>query len=748
MQITTFLTKFSKVSRTVKWFFRLALPLVLICDTAAATAAISITTEAGYLRQAQGDMGRRLWDLNTWNPVEVVISGAQPGNKATVQLTLSTDAPGSHHVTFFKTITLIGGIEPQVVHFALPPAGLPPAYASYTPHISIAAKLLTNGSVSSNVTQITSRDLVGYPAMQLLLLTSTGDLSYLQNAHGANALPVPKLAAYSSQPLDWRSHYRFLLPPPGGLPESALAYDPASAVVLHDLPRDGLNERQVNALKEYVYSGGLLIASGGSFGAMQNSAVAALLPVVPVSVENVKKLTALQNYAGAVARFPQGIAMTVAKPKPGSVELCITHKGIPVVSAIRRGNGYVIYCAINLFDPAMRNYAKSPELWARLLQNSSTEHRVFKLSRFTRLSLANALAGQRAIAMPSLWLFAAFCSVYAVLVGPINYYVLKRYDRKELSWITIPLLVALFSIVAIIVQISLRGAKPSVHTALIMQSSSGSPQVSGAIQSSLYSTAQNNYRLTYLGDPANGIDCSGYTPNVIKYSNPFIYSNSDTGGIDEHDGVTAAINVPIAAYATTAIGCAFSGTYPGVSVDVLACNKHRLTLRIHNNLAQPLNDVAFLLRNNPFVQFGYDVPSQRIQNSPHMLAVPNCAARSTITCTLSKADLRRLPSDDSFQYQSPNHLNLRDSMLRYLLVSLTYPTPVSEGITVPQHAWRPRLVAWNTQPLARLRVDNLQLKGKERNLVVVSVSDSSLKVLPFSVRPQGYYIGKNTPNER
>ncbi len=72
---------------------------------------------------------------------------------------------------------------------------------------------------------------------------------------------------------------------------------------------------------------------------------------------------------------------------------------------------------------------------------------------------------------------------YVVLVGPVNYVVLRRIDRREWAWITVPVLIVVFTVGSFGIGGLLRGSDVIVHEVGIVR---GAPGVASAtIQSYL-----------------------------------------------------------------------------------------------------------------------------------------------------------------------------------------------------------------------------------------------------------------------
>ncbi|MGV2438047.1 MAG UNVERIFIED_CONTAM: hypothetical protein LVT10_26810 [Anaerolineae bacterium] len=50
--------------------------------------------------------------------------------------------------------------------------------------------------------------------------------------------------------------------------------------------------------------------------------------------------------------------------------------------------------------------------------------------------------------LPSIWGICGFVLLYVAMIGPVNYLVVRRLKRAELAWLTIPLLIVVFSLLS------------------------------------------------------------------------------------------------------------------------------------------------------------------------------------------------------------------------------------------------------------------------------------------------------------
>jgi hypothetical protein len=84
-------------------------------------------------------------------------------------------------------------------------------------------------------------------------------------------------------------------------------------------------------------------------------------------------------------------------------------------------------------------------------------------------SAVDALTNIPELGLPSLYLICGLLSLYVFTLGPLNYIILRRLNRKELAWVTVPSIIILFSGFAIVAGFRIRGNEPIVNQLAIVQ---------------------------------------------------------------------------------------------------------------------------------------------------------------------------------------------------------------------------------------------------------------------------------------
>ena len=170
--------------------------------------------------------------------------------------------------------------------------------------------------------------------------------------------------------------------------------------------------------------------------------------------------------------------------------------GDQVVAAERAyGSGSVTLIG---FDPTVDWIAKtdtSGSLWRRLLPARTSGGLTFSDDSM----LVNAVSQLPTLALPPITGLLALLIAYIVLIGPINYLVLKRLDRREWAWITMPILIVVFAAGAYAYGALLRGSDVIVNEIAIVRGAPGATEGSAQAYLGVFSPSRSVYQVSVPG---------------------------------------------------------------------------------------------------------------------------------------------------------------------------------------------------------------------------------------------------------
>ena len=244
------------------------------------------------------------------------------------------------------------------------------------------------------------------------------------------------------------------------LPEKAAGYNGVDFLVLHEAPFDDLAsaDLKMKAVGDYLRGGGKVIFSSGDRAWFSHAYVRRLIGAARVTETPRDEAKKLRD--GLARRYLTGFG--------GGADGMVVHKislpgfqedGPRTVSGFltgRRGLGTALVWRLDPQDAAMRSWQPGLfNLWGELASKNyrgrpsrdwrgsntgwTTENNPVARAR-GRAEHLN-MAQERSVSALLVVFLVVF---YLVLVGPVNYFVLRRLDMRALSIVTIPLLSTVF----------------------------------------------------------------------------------------------------------------------------------------------------------------------------------------------------------------------------------------------------------------------------------------------------------------
>ena len=293
---------------------------------------------------------------------------------------------------------------------------------------------------------------------------------------------------------------------PQDLPERLQAWSALDRIVWQDTDASSLTPNQLSALRGWVAGGGRLVIAGGTAGADSlNAFPDELLPYRPTSVLDIDP-EVIRPVVGGV---PAGATTLTAYAGDAGAGRVLATSGDRVVAAdLRLGNGSVTLLG---FDPTVSWMSEGDgadwgkALWRRLLP----QRQGGTVSLADDSQIASAVVNLPSLALPPLAGLLVLLFGYIVLVGPVNYLVLRALDRREWAWVTAPILIVVFTAGSFGIGGVLRGSEVIVHEVAIVR---GAPATDAAtVQSYLGIFSPNRATLqvkvpgdALLGAPVNG----------------------------------------------------------------------------------------------------------------------------------------------------------------------------------------------------------------------------------------------------
>lgn len=280
---------------------------------------------------------------------------------------------------------------------------------------------------------------------------------------------------------------------PEQLPDTAEAYGSVSMLVLmSDVTENTLTAGMQEAITSWVVSGGHLLVAGG----------------------------------GVTARFNAPFYTTLLPVQHGKATRpveTITAPGLGTIQSAVMGDGRVSQMSV---DPEGSGNALWQQASQAFGQLAAREPNV-PASGLLLDTMAQAVA-VRKLRPPSLALIIGYLAAYLLVLLPVNYFLLKKIDKRELAWLTTPVIVLIFSFGAYGIGYLTKGHQLIAHSVSILEIIPGQRTGTAISQLLLFSPARTTYQVA-LGEGAMVAQevadnqMSGYSGQSVKPRLPLTY---------------------------------------------------------------------------------------------------------------------------------------------------------------------------------------------------------------------------------
>jgi hypothetical protein len=278
---------------------------------------------------------------------------------------------------------------------------------------------------------------------------------------------------------------------PEDLPERAETWSSLDRLVWQDVDTQ-MTPAQLAALRAWLAGGGRLVVVGGTAGP---SVLAGLpddiLPYRPTSTVDV----APSSLVGLVGTIPSSAGDVPALAGSLARGRALATSGDRAIAAeAPYGLGTVTIVG---FDPTTGWLGESratQALWRTLLPS-----RTSTTSIGDDTQLVSAVSQLPALALPPIGGLLVLLIGYIALIGPVNYLVLRRLDRREWAWVTMPVLILVFAAGAYAFGASLRGLDVILNEVAIVRGAPDATEGMAQVYLGVFSPSRGTYQLDIQG---------------------------------------------------------------------------------------------------------------------------------------------------------------------------------------------------------------------------------------------------------
>ncbi|MCL4204982.1 MAG: hypothetical protein KJ000_21080 [Pirellulaceae bacterium] len=466
-------------------------------------AQIGLAADASEVRIEAVDIGfAGIYKVGHWTPVWITVNGVS----ATVDLQVELETVDGDGVPVTYRDDREMWAEPQGSgqRRLLQYVKIGRTRAPLTVRLSASGQTLAERRISPRdlpAPQLSTQQLV------LVLGQSIGEQDAVRRLRDqASQVTIAKLESAQDLPRRWQGYEAV----------STMVVATSQSSVL-----EAMDAEQFAAFQRWLELGGRLVLCVGQRGGQVLASDSRLAPLAPgtlVEVVQQRSTSGLEDYASATERLDSAggqqirrfaIPMTVLSEVRGAVEsseIGGPAGQLPTIVRHAFGLGQVVFLAFDPDQAPFDRWQGRPALVARVLQGGTGRRGQLdeepENRQISHLGYDD-LIGQFRAALDQFdgvtrvdfsWV-AGLILVYILLIGPVDYYVLKRYQRWQWTWITFPGAVAGFSLLAVLLALTTSGNRVHINQLDLVDVDVDRSLVQGTTWLHLYSPATQAFDL-------------------------------------------------------------------------------------------------------------------------------------------------------------------------------------------------------------------------------------------------------------
>lgn len=214
------------------------------------------------------------------------------------------------------------------------------------------------------------------------------------------------------------------------------------ALIINDPGAVSLSALQQENLQRWVEMGGVLVMGGGSSWQRTSALVPGeMQPVQGTGVEAVNGL----DLTDLELPVPPGETDYTAAVGAVRGEVLVSAGETPLVVHKKLGRGTVLWSALALDAAPLDNPANFDAFWNLLFSIHSLNIYVKDMNPWGMDRVFNSISQDSLATTLSPLLILLLLLIYIILIGPVNWLILRKLDRREWAWLTIPVMAILFT---------------------------------------------------------------------------------------------------------------------------------------------------------------------------------------------------------------------------------------------------------------------------------------------------------------
>jgi len=309
----------------------------------------------------------------------------------------------------------------------------------------------------------------------------------------------------------------------------------ANLVILDGPPREALTDAQWDALRGYVQAGGHLLITAGKDPQRLKGQIEDLAGITANEMAEVTSLDGDFALRPSTLQKEWKLPLVNVTVSPKGTPIISRNKSTQIVESVRRfyGTGSVTFLAYSLSDPALEGWAGRTTIPLSII-STERNRRLFRANveedlqqnqpgnprnrnnRYNynynqqeqntdsaasltgfRKALDRSFANDTPVQLHSKALVMAFLLFYLLFAVPVSYFIFGWLGRRELAWIFVPIIAALFSGIGYYIGHYGQIGNLTVNEVSVIETGSGMDTGMARTFAAIYSPSRDDYSLTF-----------------------------------------------------------------------------------------------------------------------------------------------------------------------------------------------------------------------------------------------------------
>jgi len=274
------------------------------------------------------------------------------------------------------------------------------------------------------------------------------------------------------------------------LPENVLGLQSLDALLIANTDASNLSLEQYEAIKVWVSQGGHLILSGGTNWKTTLFGFDELLPIKISDSKTANVLTGLSSF-GDTLELPD-ILLVEGTLQPDS-RVLLQSNSYPLVIQRSLGSGTVSLITFDINASNFRTSENALPFYDYLLRSTSSGYDFTTIKDWNSAIAAISLFQNQEL--PSISYVLVVLILYVLLFGPVHFLILKRLNKPEWTWFTIPIITLILTAVMLALGWGFRGTKLQINQLAVVHQWAGGERAYASGMVGTFSPRRGNYQI-------------------------------------------------------------------------------------------------------------------------------------------------------------------------------------------------------------------------------------------------------------